>query len=62
MPDAGRSRPLKPNGRYEMGSKTRATYSISIPARIMRKLGWRKRQKVVVSEKRGRITIRDWHK
>jgi hypothetical protein len=42
--------------------KTRNTYSVSIPANIARKLGWHKRQKVVVSEKRGRLTIKDWQK
>lgn len=35
---------------------------VSIPLSLVRKLGWRKRQKVVVAEKRGRLTISDWKK
>jgi hypothetical protein len=38
------------------------TYFISVPKRIMNRLGWRKRQKVVVTERRGRLTIKDWMK
>ncbi len=34
--------------------------AITIPIELIRKLGWRRKQKVVVSEKGGKIIIEDW--
>lgn len=36
--------------------------AVTIPAEIVEKLGLRERQKVVVTERRGKITIVDWKK
>jgi len=38
-------------------------YSVTIPKDIMKKYGWREKQKVVISDKgNGRVEIRDWRK
>lgn len=39
-----------------------SSYAVTIPIEIIRKLGWRERQKVVVTEQHGEIIIRDWEK
>jgi len=38
------------------------SYAITIPIEMMRELGWRERQRVVVEKKGDRITIKDWEK
>lgn len=38
------------------------SYSVIIPLEFIKKLGWRSKQKLVVSLYRGRITIKDWEK
>lgn len=38
------------------------SYAVTIPIEIIRKLSWRERQKVVVTEQNGEIIIRDWEK
>lgn len=40
----------------------RSSYSVTLPIDWIRTLGWRDRQKVVLSLDRRRITIRDWKK
>lgn len=41
-------------------SKSGDSYSLTIPISVMRELGWKEKQKVVV-EKRGKgIVIKDW--
>ena len=39
-----------------------ASLGLTLPIEIVRKLGWRERQKVVVEERDGEIIIRDWKK
>lgn len=36
------------------------SYMVTLPKAIMKKLEWREHQKVVVTEKDGKITIEDW--
>jgi bifunctional DNA-binding transcriptional regulator/antitoxin component of YhaV-PrlF toxin-antitoxin module len=37
------------------------SYSLVIPKEIIKKYGWRERQKLVVEDKgRGKLEIRDW--
>jgi len=38
------------------------SYSVIIPIEYIKKLGWRSRQKLVVSLYRDRIIIKDWKK
>jgi bifunctional DNA-binding transcriptional regulator/antitoxin component of YhaV-PrlF toxin-antitoxin module len=38
------------------------SHSVSIPVEILKTLGWRERQKVVVKKIRGGIQIKDWKK
>ncbi len=38
------------------------SYSITVPKEIIKKLGWRERQKVVVKINRGGLTVKDWKK
>jgi len=49
----------KENVRKIQQSK-KGMYSISIPIRVMRKLGWRERQKVVVRMFGKGLRIKDW--
>lgn len=37
-----------------------ASYSLTLPIEFVRKLGWREKQKVVVSLRGKTITIKDW--
>ncbi|MCF7812548.1 AbrB/MazE/SpoVT family DNA-binding domain-containing protein [Candidatus Gracilibacteria bacterium] len=37
-----------------------ASYSVTIPKDIVRALGWREHQKVVVTQRGQKITIEDW--
>ncbi|MEX0878025.1 MAG: AbrB/MazE/SpoVT family DNA-binding domain-containing protein [Candidatus Spechtbacterales bacterium] len=39
-----------------------ASFGLTLPKEIVKKLGWRERQKVVVEEKDGKIIIKDWKK
>jgi bifunctional DNA-binding transcriptional regulator/antitoxin component of YhaV-PrlF toxin-antitoxin module len=44
---------IKKDGKY--------SYSVTIPKDIIKKYGWREKQKVVISDKgNGRVEIRDW--
>lgn len=36
--------------------------AVTIPIKIVRELGWREKQKVVVRRVSGGITVRDWKK
>ena len=40
--------------------QTKGSYLISIPMRIMRQLGWKERQKVVVRQRGRGFMVRDW--
>lgn len=37
-----------------------ASYSITIPKALIKKLGWRERQKVTVREENEKIIVEDW--
>ena len=39
-----------------------ASYSLTIPKHIIKKLGWQERQKLVVEYADGEITISDWQR
>lgn len=41
-------------------TKNGASHSVSIPIEILKKLGWRERQKVVVKLEGRKIIIKDW--
>ena len=36
--------------------------NVSIPIEILKKLGWKEKQKVVVKKIKGGVVIRDWRK
>jgi len=40
----------------------RASISVTIPVEIVKELGWKEKQKVVVKRIRGGVEIRDWKK
>lgn len=37
------------------------SYSVTIPKDMIKKLGWKERQKVVVKQKGKSITVKDWN-
>ena len=39
-----------------------SSYAVTIPISIMRKLKWRERQKVVLTQRGKKVTIEDWGK
>ena len=39
-----------------------SSFGITLPIEMVRKLGWRERQKVVVSMRGEQLTIKDWKK
>ena len=42
---------------------SRHSYSVVIPKSLIKKYGWREKQKLVLTDKgRGRIEIRDWRR
>ncbi len=43
-------------------SKRGGSYSVTLPIEIIRKLGWREKQKIVVEKVRGGVIIKDWKK
>ncbi|MDP2788751.1 MAG: AbrB/MazE/SpoVT family DNA-binding domain-containing protein [bacterium] len=42
--------------------KVGSSFVVSIPVEILKKLGWKEKQKVVVKKIHGGVTIRDWKK
>lgn len=42
--------------------RTGSSLFVSIPIEILKKLGWKEKQKVVVKKIRGGVTIKDWKK
>jgi len=40
----------------------RVSLSVTIPVEIVKDLGWREKQKVVVKKVNGSVVIRDWKK
>jgi len=40
----------------------RASLAVTLPIDIVRKLGWKEKQKVVVKKVRGGVLIKDWKK
>jgi bifunctional DNA-binding transcriptional regulator/antitoxin component of YhaV-PrlF toxin-antitoxin module len=51
MPNSKNIRKITKNG---------TSHSVSIPVEILKKLGWKERQKVVVRKIRGGVSIKDW--
>ena len=56
---------MKQHGEFEdvrkIGKVGRYSYCITIPKEIIRTLGWRNRQLVVVGLEKDKIVIRDWN-
>ncbi|MBI4250616.1 hypothetical protein HY622_03430 [Candidatus Uhrbacteria bacterium] len=42
--------------------QSKGSYLVSIPIRIIRELGWKQRQKVIVAKRGSRVEIADWPK
>jgi bifunctional DNA-binding transcriptional regulator/antitoxin component of YhaV-PrlF toxin-antitoxin module len=40
----------------------RGSYYINIPKEIMRNIGWKERQKIVINQKGAKLIIADWKK
>lgn len=40
----------------------RGSIGLTLPIKLVRELGWRERQKVVVKKVRGGVQIKDWKK
>jgi len=57
----GRRRINKENIR-KIQQSSRGSYYISIPIKLMRQLGWKERQKVVVKKSGKKLIISDWTK
>lgn len=36
------------------------SYMLTLPKKIVKRLGWQERQKVVVKEEEGKVVIEDW--
>lgn len=43
-------------------TKNGTSHSVSIPVEILKKLGWKERQKVMVKKIHGGVQIKDWKK
>ncbi|MBI2631157.1 AbrB/MazE/SpoVT family DNA-binding domain-containing protein [Candidatus Nomurabacteria bacterium] len=43
-------------------TKSGSSLNVSIPVEIIKKLGWREKQKVVVKKIHGGVQIKDWKK
>lgn len=43
-------------------TKSGSSLNVSIPVEILKKLGWKEKQKVVVKKIRGGVSIKDWKK
>ena len=41
-------------------TKSGDSYAVTIPIALMRKLGWREKQKVVVEKRGSGLVIKDW--
>ena len=46
----------------KLGKAGKYSYSVTLPMEVVRELGWKMRQKVVVSRKGKAISITDWVK
>jgi len=55
-------RKLEDNNIRKLTKVGGSSLAVTIPIEIVRKLGWRERQKVVVEERGGVIRIKDWEK
>jgi antitoxin component of MazEF toxin-antitoxin module len=43
-------------------TRTGSSLSVSVPVAMLKKLGWREKQKVVVKKIHGGVQIKDWKK
>jgi bifunctional DNA-binding transcriptional regulator/antitoxin component of YhaV-PrlF toxin-antitoxin module len=46
----------------KINKTAKRSYSVIIPMKIIKKLGWKERQKIVLSLRGKVITIKDWEK
>lgn len=48
---------------HKLNKTSGHSYSLIIPKEIVKKYGWREKQKIVIEDQgRGRLLIRDWRK
>ncbi|OGG43215.1 hypothetical protein A2841_03550 [Candidatus Kaiserbacteria bacterium RIFCSPHIGHO2_01_FULL_48_10] len=59
---AGRRKVGKENIRSLSKVSSGKSYAITLPKDLLRALGWKERQKLIVSVKRKRLIVRDWKK
>jgi len=57
-----KSRSSKHSSVRKLGKVGIYSYSVTIPKKIIQDLGWRQRQRLVVSQEGDEIVIRDWEK
>ena len=50
----------QPKNIFENIQQSKGTYLVSIPIRVIRELGWKQRQKVIVRRRGSHIEIADW--
>lgn len=54
------NRKTEDRGIRKLGKSGKTSLSVTLPIEMIRDLGWREKQKVVVSRVRGGLMIRDW--
>jgi len=42
--------------------QSKGSYFISLPISLMRKLGWREKQKITVTKRGKKLSVKDWKK
>lgn len=55
-------RKIEDNNVRKITKVGRASLSVTLPIEIIRQLGWKEKQKVVVKRVRGGVEIKDWKK
>ncbi len=54
------NRKTEDRGVRKLGKSGKTSLSVTLPIEMVRELGWREKQKVVVTRVRGGLMIRDW--
>lgn len=55
-------RKIEDQGIRKLTKIGRASVGLTLPIELVRELGWREKQKVVVKKIKGGVEIRDWRK
>ena len=53
---------LDNNNQRKLHRGSNSSYRVTLPISIIRELGWRDNQKVVIERRRNEIVIKDWKK